>query len=229
MPNMTTRHLSRREFLHLTAGGAGVTALLSARWAQAMGTKPEFQGVHRLSGQVFINHLPAKLRMPVHPGDTIRTGPDGTVIFVVGVDAYLMRENSTLTVEGEPALIQRLTLKAGKLLSVFAPNKAERRFLTTTTVIGIRGTGLYIEAEKDKTFVCTCYGTTQLAVADKPDTSETITTKHHEAPRYIYPASSGRKKLIVKAKVINHTDDELTMLEWLVGRQPPFGSSGSSY
>lgn len=229
MPNMTTRHLSRREFLHLTAGGAGVTALLSARWAQAMGTKPEFQGVHRLSGQVFINHLPAKLRMPVYPGDTIRTGPDGTVIFVVGVDAYLMRENSTLTVEGEPTLIQRLTLKAGKLLSVFAPNKAERRFQTVTAVVGVRGTGLYIEADRDKTYVCTCYGTTRLAVANELETGETVTTRHHEAPRYIYAAGRGRPKLIVKANVVNHTDDELIMLEWLVGRQPPFGSSGSSY
>ena len=230
MPNMTTRHLSRRVFLRLTAGGAGVAALLSARWAQAMGTKPEFQGVHRLSGNVSIDGQPAKVRMPVNPGDTIRTGAHGMVIFVVGVDAYLLRENSTLTVEGEPTLIQRLTLNAGRLLSVFAPNKAERRFLTTTTVIGIRGTGLYIEAEKDKTYVCTCYGTTRLAVADKPDTGETIITRHHEAPRYIYPASSGREELIVKAnKVINHTDDELTMLEWLVGRRPPFGSSGGTY
>ncbi len=230
MPNMTTHHLTRREFLHLAAGMTGLSALLASQWSRALGSKPEFQGVHRLSGKVSINGQPAKVRMPVNAGDTVQTGANGTVIFVVGVDAYLLRENSTLKVEGEPSLLQRLTLKTGKLLSVFAPMRAERRFLTTTTVIGIRGTGLYIEADRNQTYVCTCYGTTQLAVADKPDTGETITTRHHEAPRYIYPASSGRKQLIVKAdKPINHTDDELIMLEWLVGRRPPFGPSGSSY
>lgn len=229
MPKMTTRHLSRREFLYLAAGGTGLATVLAIHWSHAMGPKPEFQGVHRLSGKVTINGQPASVRMPVNPGDTITTGADGTVIFVVGVDAYLLRENSTLTVEGEPSLIRRLTLKAGKLLSVFAPNRAERRFQTVTATVGIRGTGLYMEADPDKTYVCTCYGTTVLAVADKPDTGETIVTKHHEAPRYIYPAGSGREELIVKAKVINHTDDELIMLEWLVGRRPPFGSSGSSY
>ena len=229
MPNMPTRHLTRREFLRLTAGMTGLSALLASHWSRAMGPKPEFQGVHRLSGKVLINGQPAMVRMPVNPGDTITTGADGTVIFVVGVDAYLLRENSTLKVEGEPSLIRQLTLKAGKLLSVFAPNKVERRFQTTTAVIGIRGTGLYMEADEDKTYVCTCYGTTQLAVANQPESGETIVTKHHEQPRYVYPAGSGRDELIVKAKVVNHTDDELTMLEWLVGRRPPFGSSGSSY
>ncbi len=230
MPNMTTRRLNRREFLHLTAGMTGLTALLASHWSRASGSRPEFQGVHRLSGKVSINGQPAKVRMPVNAGDTVQTGADGMVIFVVGADAYLLRENSTLKVEGEPSLLQRLTLKTGKLLSVFAPKRAERRFQTTTATVGIRGTGLYIEADPDKTYVCTCYGTTQLAVADKPDIAETITTRHHEAPQYIYPASSGRQKLIIKAnKVINHTDDELIMLEWLVGRRPPFGSSGSSY
>lgn len=229
MSNMTIRHLTRREFLRLTAGGTGLAALLASQWARAMGQKPEFQGVHRLSGTVTVNNQPAKVRTPVNPGDTVRTGADGTVIFVVGVDAYLLRENSTLKVEGEPSLIRRLTLKTGKLLSVFAPNRAERRFQTTTATVGIRGTGLYLEADSDKTYVCTCYGTAVLAVADKPDTGETVVTRHHEAPRYIYPAGSGREQLIVRANVSNHTDDELIMLEWLVGRRPPFGSSGSSY
>jgi len=216
------RRLDRRTFMRLTAGGAGLSALLASRWALAMGAKPEFQGVHRLSGQVFVNNQAARERTPVNPGDVIRTGPDSMVIFVVGVDAYMMRENSTLTVEGQPGLIQRLTLKAGKLLSVFAPNKADRQFRTVTAVIGVRGTGLYIEADAEKTYVCTCYGTTRLTASQAPDVSETITTKHHEAPRYIYSTGIGKTEMISKAKVINHTDAELTLLEWLVGRRPPF-------
>ena len=36
-------------------------------------------------------------------------------------------------------------------------------------------------------------------------------------------------KMMVPAAVINHTDDELTLLEALVGRRPPFWGSGSGY
>jgi len=46
-------------------------------------------------------------------------------------------------------------------------------------------------------------------------------TERHDAPRYIY--ASG-EQLIVKAPMINHTDDELFMLEALVGRMPGFFS-----
>jgi len=214
--------IKRRDFLRLTAGTAGLSALLASRWANALAGKPEFQGIHRLSGRVTVNNRPASLRMPVNPGDTIRTGPDGTVIFVVGVDAYLLRENSTLTVEGQPSLIQKLTLKAGKMLSVFAPKKANRHFQTVTATIGIRGTGIYIEADPDKTYICTCYGTADLAVVGDESTRETVSTKHHEAPRVVHGARSGKPRLIDLAKVSNHTDQELIMLEWLVGRTPPF-------
>ena len=51
-----------------------------------------------------------------------------------------------------------------------------------------------------------------------------MVTKKHDAPRYIY--ASG-EQLIVKAPVINHTDDELFMLEALVGRMPSFYTSGT--
>jgi hypothetical protein len=36
-------------------------------------------------------------------------------------------------------------------------------------------------------------------------------------------------KMMVPADVINHTDDELTLLEALVGRRPPAWGQGSRY
>ena len=47
-----------------------------------------------------------------------------------------------------------------------------------------------------------------------PDVTETVTTQHHDEPRYIY---SGKKE-IENAPVINHTDKELIVLEKLLGR-----------
>ena len=48
-------------------------------------------------------------------------------------------------------------------------------------------------------------------------------TVHHDAPRFIYPA--GRPRIIERAPVINHKDEELILLESLVGRVPPFVNS----
>jgi hypothetical protein len=57
-----------------------------------------------------------------------------------------------------------------------------------------------------------------LQVKDAPEISETVTTSHHDQPRFIY---SGEKR-IEQAPVINHSDQELILLEKLVGRIPPF-------
>jgi hypothetical protein len=217
------RQLTRRDFARLAAGGA-VAGLGLAGWlrqAMALGPRPEFQGVHKLRGDVRVNGKTAAIGTLVSAGDTVTTGSDGFVVFVVGLDAFLLRENGRLALGGEGGIVTRLKVQAGKLLSVFAPDKAPRRFETFTVVVGVRGTGLYIEAERDRTYVCTCYGTTELAPTADPRSAETITTRHHEAPRYVYLKNPGAG-LIEKAPVINHTDDELSMLEWMVGRRPPF-------
>ena len=55
---------------------------------------------------------------------------------------------------------------------------------------------------------------------DDPGSAETVRTKHHDAPRYIYP--KGMPKMIEAAPVVNHTDTELALLEGLAGRKVPF-------
>jgi hypothetical protein len=53
-----------------------------------------------------------------------------------------------------------------------------------------------------------------------PSAREIVRTRQHEQPRYVM--GMGAPKMLMSAPVINHTDAELTMLESLVGRQPPF-------
>ncbi|RJG00313.1 hypothetical protein [Noviherbaspirillum sedimenti] len=67
----------------------------------------------------------------------------------------------------------------------------------------------------------------QLAVAPLADPSarEIVRTRHHERPMLI--GDQRGPAMMAKAPVINHTDAELTMLENLVGRRPPF--QGISY
>jgi hypothetical protein len=54
-----------------------------------------------------------------------------------------------------------------------------------------------------------------------PEQWETLLTTHHDHPLWI---SDDMKmpSMMVSAPVVNHTDAELTLLENLVGRWPPF-------
>jgi hypothetical protein len=91
-------------------------------------------------------------------------------------------------------------------------------------VIGIRGTAVYVEAQGERSYVCTCYGEAVLEPRADPQARETVRTMHHEQPRYIM--AKGAPQMMMRAPVVNHTDAELEMLESLVGRRPPFLGRG---
>jgi hypothetical protein len=109
---------------------------------------------------------------------------------------------------------------------VFEPGKP-KTIRTATATIGIRGTAVYIEIEEKRTYVCTCYGVADLVPVDDPAAAETVRTKHHDEPRFIY--TKGMPRMMEKAPVFNHSDAELTMLESLVGRTTPFAFSYTNY
>ncbi len=139
-------------------------------------------------------------------------------LFVVGKDAFLIRENSQVLFSGKGLLVKGLRILTGKLLSVFQPGK--KRIHTAMATIGIRGTAAYVESHDDHTYVCICYGAADLSSSSTGRLLETVKTTHHDSPRFIFPGDSGR--LIETAPVVDHTNDELIMLESLVGRSPPF-------
>lgn len=204
----------------LAAGGAlAAAAPFLIRQALAMGNRLYTQGFHKLEGLVFINSKPATQGMLVKPGDKITTGQNSLAVFVVDKDAFMLRSNSQLEISGADVLVKTLNLLSGKMLSVF--DKGEKKIIVPTATLGIRGTAIYAEADPERSYLCTCYGTVNIQSSSNPSVQETVVTKKHEAPRYIY--ASG-EQLIAKAPMINHTDDELFMLEALVGRLPEFFS-----
>jgi hypothetical protein len=179
------------------------------------------KGIHRLRGDVRVNGVPAKEGMDVKAGDVVTTGPGSEVVFVTGKDAFLVRANSRVEAQGTAGALALAGLRVvtGAVLSVFSPG--ERKALRTpTATIGIRGTAVYLEAEDARTYVCTCYGEAEIVSAMDPAARETVRTRHHEQPRYVM--GTGAPQMIMGAPVVNHTDAELTMLENLVGRWPPF-------
>jgi len=206
-------HRARRRALLALAAGSSLPAALRLALAQSSAK----QGVRTAQGEVAINGKPAKPGTLVRPGDTIVLANGALATFVVGQDAFLMRGNSRAELIGSGLLVSAVQLVTGRLLGVFGSG-GERRLVTSTASIGIRGTGAYIEAESRRTYFCLCYGTADVA-ATMGGGRESYSTRHHESPRYIY--GDGRERAIVPASVANHTDSELILLESLAGRSPP--------
>ena len=207
----------RRRLLAAGSAAALAAGFDSLRLALAQGTQTP--GIYRIQGRVRVNGKPVQRGQTIVPGDMLQTGAGGQVIFVMGQDS------SRLETAGSNGFADTLRLVTGKLLSVFSAG--ERHVVTPTATVGIRGTGLYVEAQPKRTYVCTCYGSVVVSPAGMPNMKETITTEHHEQPRYIYADSSmPEDKMMPKAAVVNHTDAELILLESLVGREPPFVGKG---
>lgn len=228
---------SRRDFLvralstGLFAGGAGWNM---EAYAQLFGQRPKKlppnRSIFEMRGNVLVNGKPASLDQVIVATDRLETADGAYLVGAVGDTAFLMRENTTLHLDGTRLLVRAMRLVQGGLLSVFGHrgDEEQARLSTVVATVGIRGTGVYAKTSGDDTYLCTCYGTTELAAADDPSASEQIVSKHHDAPRFILAKPDGGKR-IVPAPFMNHTDLELMTIEAIVGREVPFGVSGNEY
>lgn len=220
----------RRAFL-LKALAAGLLAVggIPGVHGQFFGRKPQKlpagQSVYEATGAVTVNGQAATGATRIGASDRIETGKGAQLIFVVGFDAYLLRENSRLELAGAGGIVNTMRLATGALLSVFGAGA--KQVVTSTAATGIRGTGLYVESEPDRSYVCTCYGEVLISTLDDANVSERIVSKHHDAPRYVLKAGSAKR--IQPAPFINHSDVELALIEALVGRTPPFSLFDEDY
>lgn len=210
---------SRRRLLAGATAAAIAAQFALLRGVLAAGAVEK--GIYRVRGDVRVNGQPAKEGMDVKGGDVITTGANSEVLFVTGKDAVLVRANSRVEAQGGAGalVLTGLRIVTGAVLSVFTPAEA-KNLRTPTATIGIRGTAVYVEAEPARTYVCTCYGEAEIVSLADPSARELVRTTQHEQPRYVMGAGAAR--ILMNAPVINHTDAELTMLEGLVGRKPPF-------
>ena len=181
---------------------------------------PAGRSIYSLQGTLTINGKDATPDSLIRPNDLLKTGPQSQAIFVVGHDAFTLRENSELQLSGDNLLVGGLRLVTGALLSVFG--KSPHKIQTATATIGIRGTGVYAESDPELSYICTCYGITEIASFSGETT--TVESRHHDAAKYVTA-----KGEILPARFINHTDEELMLIETLVGRTPPFALFDDSY
>ncbi len=227
----------RRRTLVMALAAGAFSAGMGSKQALAWGffgsvpdKLPPTKSIYSLKGKVLVNGQEANMATIIHPNDTVETGPQSELIFVVGGHSMIMRENTVLKMAGkeeeESFLIQGLRMLTGKLLTVSRSQGTQIR--TATATIGIRGTGYYIESDPEKTYFCTCYGLTEVEAKEDPASRDTVASKHHDKPLYILNGEPEGKN-IRPAPFINHTDHELMLIEALVGRTPPFVFAGDEY
>lgn len=212
--------LRRREFLKRVVAGAlgagGASAFLSQALAKGDISAP--QGIARLEGTATVNGVPARLGSPVSARDKVVTGPGSMAVIVVKDDAFLVREETRIEFSETNGALSQVLLANGRLLSVFGTKKDGLKIQARDASIGIRGTGAYLEIEPDRVYFCLCYGA---ALIESPGmVPKALTTKHHEQPLFLGPG--GGTMAVEPGPFRNHSDDELVLLESLVGREPPF-------
>ena len=205
-------NISRRKFL-ISASALPLAAIIPIQASAASST------IHELLGIVTINKNPLSVTSSIKNGDEIMVSPDGKLVFSMGEDAFLVRGGSVLQVYAEESnvLVSALRLLNGAMLGVFGKRKSTMRIYTATATIGIRGTAVYVAVTPQKLYTCTCYGHTDLIVGlDKAD----VIATHHNA--HVVTTGKNGNAQMKAFEVLDHTDDELRMLEALVGRKPIF-------
>lgn len=210
----------------ILAGGSLLAPLVHALGGQVPRELPAGRSIYDVRGDVRVDGGKADRSTQVKTTSTVETGSNSMVIFRVGKDAHILRENSRIQLaSSDNTIAEGLRLLSGALLSVFGerPKNKSYGLMTTTATIGIRGTGVYAESASDNSYVCTCYGQVVINSNKSVDDFENIQSVHHDAPRYIL-ANPESGKRIVPAPMKNHTDEELMLVEAIVGRVPPFSS-----
>lgn len=224
----------RRQLLiaALTSGAffLGAPTVASAAW---WGFKPrkleKKESIFALEGNVRVNGKKANKDTIIDAGALVETGKDSSVIFAVGSDSFIVRSDSQMQLAGSNFFLDSLRLVSGKVLTVFGKRSNSQLTMSTPiATIGIRGTGVYMESEPDASYLCTCYGKTEISSNEDPNDRIILETTHHDEPKYI-TKKGGKNGRIIPAPFKNHTDLELKMLETLVGREVPFGLQGNLY
>lgn len=205
---------ARRRFLSGSAALASGALLPLPAAAQApWGT------IQELSGEVLLNGAPMARNSAIGAGQTIRTGADGRIWFSIAGDVYFLRPGSELRLRpggARETVVEALRLVSGALGGTFGRGP-RRTVVAATATIGIRGTGIYVEASPEETYACTCFGSTELlsTATGTMMASIPLNAERHVARR-ITPSA------VIPAPFERHTSEEIARLERMAGRPNPF-------
>ncbi|MBB6560199.1 hypothetical protein HNP48_002873 [Acidovorax soli] len=207
----------RRSLLQAAAAWAAAGGFTAAHAQQG-------RNVVEMRGDVLRNGQALAAGEAIAPGDRVETGPGSSVVFTVGKDAFMVRQNTRIALEGEtPAAVKVLRVLSGAVASVWGRG-SERQVVMPTATAGIRGTGVYAEVfpEQDfRSYFCNCYGTVDIAAGGESVVSQ---ASYHQAFWAEVAPRNGR--MLTPAGAINHTDEELEFLARLVDQRTAWQIAG---
>lgn len=214
LPLLQRRRLAQAAALWTATGGW--------RAAQAQDAPPG--RVVELRGEVRRNGVRLGAQDRIAVGDRVETGPGASAVFTVGDSAFLVRENTRLSLEGDsPAAVRLLRLLSGAVASVWNRG-TDRQVITPTLTAGIRGTGVYAEvfpAQDFRSYFCNCYGTVD--VSARGDRTLSVSSYHQSFWGEVAPKNG---RLLTPADAINHTDEELEFLARLINQRTAWQIAG---
>ena len=214
--------LDRRELLKKIAiaglvNSCGMPGVIQQAFAANL---PDIkQGMISTSGVVTVDGQKASKGFVVLPGQTVTTEKGAEAIYVIGSNAFLQRESSVVHF-GTEALTEFMRILTGSVLSVFGSGR--KNIQVPQATIGIRGTACHIGVEAKRTYFCLCYGEVEIVLHTPIEKSMKMASQHHDTPIYINPSQG--EESFQSAKMLYHTDEELKLLEALVGRLPRFSN-----
>ena len=177
-----------------------------------------------LRGDVLRNGRALTASDTIATGDRIETGPASTAVFAVGHSAFMLRQNTRVSLEGEESTtVKVLRLLTGAVASVWGQG-TDRQVILPTLTAGIRGTGVYAEVFPEQAlrgYFCNCYGTVDLAAGSESLVSQSV---YHQS-FWAEPAPRNGR-LLTPAGAINHTDEELEFLASLIGQRTAWQIAG---
>ena len=201
----------------------------AAAWL-AMGGLPgalaqQRSNIVQLSGDATLNGARLDPLQVIQTGDEVQTGPDSSLVFVIGNSAFQVRQNSRLTVERGTTLnaVSLLRLLTGAVASVWGKG-INRSVVMPTMTAGIRGTGTYAEifAERgNRNYFCNCYGTVDMVAGIQTLVSQ---ADYHES--FWADADAKNGVFLTPAPALNHTDEELEFLARLIDQRTTWQITG---
>jgi hypothetical protein len=208
----------RRGFLQAAAAWTSMGGFAAAQ-AQQRTNIVELRGAAQINGQRL------SPQQTIQTGDSLETGPDSQLVFVIGNSSYLVRQNTRFAVERGNTLnaVSVLRMLTGAVASVWGRGNT-RQIVTPTLTAGIRGTGVYTEVfpqQNYRSYFCNCYGVVDMNAG--PDKAVSQAEYHQSFWGEVQPKNG---RFLTPAKAINHTDEEMEYLAKLVNQRTAWEIAG---